>query len=205
MKRISMRLCFRPLAIKLRRDSMQKNSFHTAWSGPYTLCSDSSLSVCSKSRVCPVVEGRVRSLQTLSLIHIYVQNVTAEDLEEHKGEGYLPDSVIGRSGMEGLFEKELKGQNGRIISIVTSQGEEKQVLAAIPRIDGQDITLTIDSSLQELVYDTFRDSKSCTVAMNPYTGEVLALVNTPSYDNNDFIQMCIRDSCSFHRESSLTE
>ncbi len=67
----------------------------------------------------------------------YVQNVTAEDLEEHKGEGYLSDSVIGRSGMEGLFEKELKGQNGRIISIVTSQGEEKQVLAAIPRIDGQ--------------------------------------------------------------------
>ena len=117
----------------------------------------------------------------------YVQNVTAEDLEEHKGEGYLSDSVIGRSGMEGLFEKELKGQNGRIISIVTSQGEEKQVLAAIPRIDGQDITLTIDSSLQELVYDTFQDSKSCTVAMNPYTGEVLALVNTPSYDNNDFI------------------
>ncbi len=117
----------------------------------------------------------------------YVQNVTAEDLEEHKGEGYLSDSVIGRSGMEGLFEKELKGQNGRIISIVTSQGEEKQVLAAIPRIDGQDITLTIDSSLQELVYDAFRDSKSCTVAMNPYTGEVLALVNTPSYDNNDFI------------------
>ena len=89
--------------------------------------------------------------------------------------------------MEGLFEKELKGQNGRIISIVTSQGEEKQVLAAIPRIDGQDITLTIDSSLQEMVYDAFEDSKSCTVAMNPYTGEILALVNNPSYDDNDFI------------------
>ena len=39
----------------------------------------------------------------------YVQNVTAEDLEEHKGEGYLSDSVIGRSGMEGLFEKGAKG------------------------------------------------------------------------------------------------
>ena len=65
-------------------------------------------------------------------------------------------------------------------------------MAAIPRIDGQDITLTIDSSLQELVYDTFRDSKSCTVAMNPYTGEVLALVNTPSYDNNDFI-LCMSE------------
>ena len=42
----------------------------------------------------------------------YVQSVTAEDLEEHAGEGYTANSVIGRSGMEGLFEKELKGQNG---------------------------------------------------------------------------------------------
>ena len=42
----------------------------------------------------------------------YVQSVTAEDLEEHAGEGYTANSVIGRSGMEGLFESELKGQNG---------------------------------------------------------------------------------------------
>lgn len=117
----------------------------------------------------------------------YVQNVTAEDLEKHEGEGYLSDSVIGRSGMETLFEKELKGQNGRKIAIVNAEGEEKLVLAAIPRVDGSDITLTIDSELQRAVYDAFHDVKSCTVAMNPYTGEVLALVNTPSYDDNDFI------------------
>lgn len=117
----------------------------------------------------------------------YVQNVTAEDLEKHQGEGYLSDSVIGRSGMETLFEKELKGQNGQKIAIVNAEGEEKLVLAAIPRVDGSDITLTIDSGLQQAVYDTFKDVKSCTVAMNPYTGEVLALVNTPSYDDNDFI------------------
>ena len=48
----------------------------------------------------------------------YVQSVTAEDLEEHAGEGYTANSVIGRSGMEGLFEKELKGQNGCRIYIV---------------------------------------------------------------------------------------
>ena len=42
----------------------------------------------------------------------YVQNVTAEDLEEHAGEGYTSNSVIGKSGMEGLFEKELKGIGG---------------------------------------------------------------------------------------------
>lgn len=117
----------------------------------------------------------------------YVQNVTAEDLEEHKGEGYLTDSVIGRNGMEGLFEKELKGKNGVKISIISSDGKEKLVLASIIRTDGQDIRLTIDSSLQSMIYDTFQDSKSCTVAMNPLTGEILALVNTPSYDNNDFI------------------
>ena len=117
----------------------------------------------------------------------YVQNVTAEDLEEHQGEGYLTDSVIGRTGMESLFEKELKGRNGTRISIVSAEGREKLVLASITRIDGQDIRLTIDSRLQETVYDTFQDRKSCTVAMNPFTGEVLALVNTPSYDDNDFI------------------
>lgn len=117
----------------------------------------------------------------------YVQKVTAEDLEKHEGEGYLPDSVIGRSGMETLFEKELKGQNGHSIAIINSQGEEKQVLAAIPRVDGQDITLTIDSSLQSMIYDTYKEVKSCTAAMDPYTGEVLALVSTPSYDDNDFI------------------
>lgn len=117
----------------------------------------------------------------------YVQTVTAEDLEKHPDEGYLSDSVIGRSGIETLYEKELKGQNGEKISIVTSEGQEKLVLAAIPRVDGSNITLTIDSSLQRIIYEKFKDVKSCTVAMNPYTGEVLALVNTPSYDDNDFI------------------
>lgn len=117
----------------------------------------------------------------------YVQNVTAEDLEKHKGEGYLSDSVIGRSGMETLFEKELKGVNGCAVSIVKSDGTLKRVLASIPRQDGQDVHLTIDSSLQRQVYQQFQDVKSCTVAMNPYTGEVLALVSTPSYDDNDFI------------------
>lgn len=117
----------------------------------------------------------------------YVQNVTAEDLEKHPGEDYLSDSVIGRSGMESLFEKELKGTNGRTITIVDSNGTVKKTLAAKSRVDGTDITLTIDSTLQTEIYQTFKDDKSCTVAMNPYTGEVLALVSTPSYDDNDFI------------------
>ena len=117
----------------------------------------------------------------------YVQSVTAEDLEEHAGEGYTANSVIGRSGMESLFEKELKGQNGCRIYIVNSEGKEKEELACILVQHGQDIKLTIDASLQIALYEQFQEDKSCSVAMNPYTGEVLALVSTPSYDNNDFI------------------
>ncbi len=117
----------------------------------------------------------------------YVQNVTAEDLENHAGEGYTASSVIGRSGAEGLFEKELKGQNGCRIYIVDSDGNEKEELACRIVENGKDIKLTIDSELQKALYEQFQSDKSCSVAMNPYTGEVLALVSTPSYDNNDFI------------------
>ena len=117
----------------------------------------------------------------------YVQSVTAEDLEKHAGEGYTASSVIGRSGAEGLFESELKGQNGCRIYIVDAEGNTKEELADRPVEHGKTIKLTIDSELQRALYEQFREDKSCSVAMNPYTGEVLALVSTPSYDNNDFI------------------
>lgn len=117
----------------------------------------------------------------------YVQNVTAEDLEEHAGEGYTSTSVIGRTGMEALFEKELKGQNGCRIYIVDENGDDKVELANRIVDHGQDVKLTIDAVLQTALYEQFQTDKSCSVAMNPYTGEVLALVSTPTYDNNDFI------------------
>lgn len=117
----------------------------------------------------------------------YVQSVTAEDLEKHADEGYTSNSVIGRSGMEGLFETELKGKNGCKIYIADEEGNEKKVLAAMAVQNGENIKLTIDSELQSALYEQFQDDESCSVAMNPYTGEVLALVSTPSYDNNAFI------------------
>lgn len=117
----------------------------------------------------------------------YVQNVTAEDLEKHEGEGYTANSVIGRSGMEGLFEKELKGQTGYRIYIADGDGTEKKELANRVVENGKDITLTIDSQIQAILYGQFKEDESCSVAMNPYTGEVLALVSTPSYNNNNFI------------------
>lgn len=118
----------------------------------------------------------------------YVQSVTAEDLEEHTGEGYTANSVIGRSGMEGLFEKELKGQNGCRIYIEDGDRNEKTVLANQPVSNGQNVQLTLDANLQTKIYTQFQEDKSCMVAMDHYTGEVLALVSTPSFDSNDFIR-----------------
>ncbi len=118
----------------------------------------------------------------------YVQAVTAEDLEEHPEEDYRSDSVIGRSGLEGLFEKELKGKDGCEISIVDKDGNLKTILAGIAKEDGEDISLTIDSDLQKALYEQFQEDPGCSVAIQPYTGEVLALVSTPSYDNNAFIK-----------------
>lgn len=117
----------------------------------------------------------------------YVQKVTAEDLEEHAGEGYSSNSVIGRSGIEGLCETRLKGQDGCEIYITSDSGVKKEVIAITQKEDGENIKLTIDASLQKALYEQFQEDKGCSVAMNPYTGEVLALVSTPAYDNNDFI------------------
>ena len=75
----------------------------------------------------------------------YVQSATAEDLENHPGEGYSAESVIGRSGVEKLYEKQLKGKDGCDIKILDNDGEVKEVLASIFKEDGMDIRLTIDS------------------------------------------------------------
>ena len=95
----------------------------------------------------------------------YVQSVTAEDLEEHAGEGYTANSVIGRSGMEGLFESELKGQNGCRICIVNSEGKEKEELACILVQHGQDIQLTIDADLQMSLYEQFKEDNGWRLAI----------------------------------------
>ena len=117
----------------------------------------------------------------------YVQNVTAEDLEKHAGEGYTNASVIGKTGLEGVYEKKLKGENGCKIYIADSEGKEKEQLAYKIVKDGKDIKLTIDADLQAQLYKNFKSDKSCSIAMNPFTGEVLAMVSTPSYDTNAFI------------------
>ena len=114
----------------------------------------------------------------------YVQNVNAEDLKKHKNEGYNLTSVIGRSGIEAAYEEQLRGITSGKIDLVKVIKElcHKEV-----KMSPQDITLTIDIDLQQSLYNEYQNDKSASVALNPKTGEVLALVSTPSYSNNDFV------------------
>ena len=118
----------------------------------------------------------------------YVQNVNSEDLKKHKNEGYNSTSVIGRSGIEAVYEKQLRGSSSGKIDLVDKNDKVIENLCAIEIDEGpQDITLTIDIDLQQSLYNEYQNDKSASVAINPKTGEVLALVSTPSYSNNDFV------------------
>ena len=117
----------------------------------------------------------------------YVQNVNSEDLKKHKSEGYTSSSVIGRSGIEATYEKQLRGEVGGKIVIVDENNNIIKTVAQKEAKDGKDIRLTIDIDLQQSLYNEYQNDKSASVALNPQTGEVLALVSTPSYSNNDFV------------------
>lgn len=117
----------------------------------------------------------------------YVQAVTADDLKEFSGKGYNSNSVIGKSGLEKLYEDTLKACDGSEIYITDDKGNKKTTLISKEVQDGQDVKLTIDMSLQNNLYTQLASDKGCAVAMNPNTGEVLSLVSTPSYNPNDFV------------------
>ncbi len=117
----------------------------------------------------------------------YVQNITKEELEENPNKGYTANSIIGKSGIEKLYEDKLKGKNGAEIYITDSQGNRIQTIAKIDVQNGENIKLTIDMRIQNYVYEEFKDDKAGCVIIEPKTGEVLALCSTPSYDTNAFV------------------
>lgn len=117
----------------------------------------------------------------------YIKNIDAEKLEVLREQGYNTNSVLGKAGIENLYEDQLRAVDGCEIVLMDEEGNILEFLARTEKIDGEDITLTIDSQIQSQLYDQFAEDKSCSVAMNPKTGEVLALVSTPSYNANNFI------------------
>ena len=117
----------------------------------------------------------------------YVRGISEEELEAHKGEGYTASSIIGKNGLELAFEDRLKGKNGTGIYMVDENENVLETIAETDMEDGEDIKTTIDVELQQKIYEEYGNDNGFSVAMNPKTGEVLAMVSTPSFDSNKFI------------------
>ena len=117
----------------------------------------------------------------------YVQGITAEELESKPEKGYNAHSIIGKTGLEQVYEERLKGKDGLKIYIEDNNGNIVKTIAETKGNDGEDIKLTIDINLQTKLYEKIKNDKGFFVVMNPQTGEILALVSTPSYDPNKFV------------------
>ncbi len=114
----------------------------------------------------------------------YIGNITAEELEANKDKGYHDTSLIGKAGLEQVYEESLKGKD--FAEIYIERGDEKITVASAEGEDGKDIKTSIDSELQKKIYNEMNGEKGAATAVNPKTGEVIAMVSSPSFDSNVF-------------------
>ena len=129
------------------------------------------------------VDSRVyQNSEALGCLIGYTDNITKEELEKYKGKDYNSQSKIGKSGLEQVYEDKLRARDG--VHIFIKRGEEKITLAKTEPINGENIKLSIDSKLQENIYAQMNNEKGASVALHPQTGEVLAMVSSPSYNSN---------------------
>ena len=124
----------------------------------------------------------------------YTGPVSADQLEELKKSGYLPDDLLGKTGLEAYYESELRGQYGTETVERDASGRKLQVLETVRQAEaGDSLNLTIDVKEQQLAQKALQWGmrtaglkRGVVIVMNPQTGEVLAMVSLPTYDNNAF-------------------
>ncbi len=116
----------------------------------------------------------------------YVGEVSEQDLNSPKFEFYEPGDVVGKSGVEEMYDALLRGKDGSRDVIVNSHGKELGVLGQQMATPGQDLRLTIDLDLQRVAEKAMEGKNGALVAMDPHTGEVLAMVSRPTFDPNQF-------------------
>ena len=119
----------------------------------------------------------------------YLSKITQSELKNNKNL-YDINDLIGRTGVENFYENILRGINGQKEIEVDLLGKEKNLLSVSNPQTGQNIFLTIDADLQKQLFDNLSrmGRPASAVIMDPNDGEILALVSTPSYDNNIFIK-----------------
>src|SRR5690625_304809 len=120
----------------------------------------------------------------------YVGKITSEELENAPEGIYKENDLIGKAGLEKLYEEQLRGKKGvKVVMTTTSDDDVKEevVLAEKPVKNGEHVQVSIDVNIQELIYNTFKEKNvsGTAAAVHPTTGEVLALVSSPSYDPNE--------------------
>jgi penicillin-binding protein 2 len=124
----------------------------------------------------------------------YTGPVSAEQIVDLRDDGYLPDDWLGKSGVEAQYESDLRGVYGLESVAQNASGRRGDVLRTIREAQpGNSLTLTIDVDEQKKAEKALKWAmksigmkRGVVIVMNPQTGEVIAMVSLPTYDNNDF-------------------
>ena len=116
----------------------------------------------------------------------YVGEVSEDMLNQPQWEFYNPGDVVGRSGIELQYNQMLMGKNGARRTIVNSRGKEVQSLSETPAVPGTQLKLTVDIDLQIAAEEAIEGKNGAIIAMDPRTGEILAMVSRPTFDPNNF-------------------
>jgi penicillin-binding protein 2 len=123
----------------------------------------------------------------------YVGEVTEDMLNQPQFELYNPGDVVGVSGVEKEYNSVLMGKNGSRRAIVNSHGREMGRLDETPAEPGKQLKLTVDLDLQIAAEQALEGKNGAIVAMDPRTGEILAMVSRPTFDPNDFAVKISKD------------
>lgn len=123
----------------------------------------------------------------------YVGEVSDDMLNQPAFELYNPGDVVGISGVERQYNTFLMGKNGSRQALVDSHGREVGRLGETDAIPGKQLKLTVDIDLQIAAEEQLQGKNGAIVAMDPHTGEILAMASGPTFDPNDFAVRVSRD------------
>ena len=124
-----------------------------------------------------------------SISHVvgYVGDITQDELNRLYNKGYTKNSIIGKTGIESQYDEFLQGTPGRESKTVDVRGK---IISDAPIIQppkmGNNLVLTIDSTIQKLAEQTLGNRVGAIVVLKPSNGEVLAMVSYPYFDPNIF-------------------
>jgi penicillin-binding protein 2 len=116
----------------------------------------------------------------------YVGEVSDQELNTSEFAKYAQGDIVGKAGIERQYNDQLTGVDGQRRVVVDSLGREREVLESTEATPGSSLQLTLDLDLQAVAELALEGKKGAAVALDPRTGEVLAMVSRPAYDPNAF-------------------